>query len=286
MDNFEKKYNEALERARKIYSMIVNNEIIGFSEQIIEIFPVLRESRGERIRKKIIEHLEMIKNGSVICAIDTSEEIAWLEKQEQKPYGQRDECKDCQANYAGSCKGTCEMRQKEQKHAPDDLQKSFEAGQASIVDNPEQYGLCEKPAWSEEDETRRNNILSVLSCFVGTAECESNPSLSTSYPLYQREIDWLKSLSPQPHWRPSEQEKGALRTAIHILTEERNFPKSASHLQAILDAFDGKQSRKDWKPSEEQISSLKQARDYYMSGRIRYVGRHLSEIAEQLEKLM
>lgn len=44
--------------------------------------------------------------------------------------------------------------------------------------------------------------------------------------------------------------------------------------------------RPSWKPSEEQISSLKQARDYYMSGRIKYVGRHLSEIAEQLEKLM
>lgn len=36
----------------------------------------------------------------------------------------------------------------------------------------------------------------------------------------------------------------------------------------------------------EQIQSLKQARDYYMSGRIKYVGQHLNEIAEQLEKLM
>ena len=44
-------------------------------------------------------------------------------------------------------------------------------------------------------------------------------------------------------------------------------------------------TRPSWKPSDEQMSSLKQARDYYMSGGIKYVGRHLSEIAEQLEKL-
>lgn len=62
--------------------------------------------------------------------------------------------------------------------------------------------------------------------------------------------------SSRPHWKPSEQEKGALRTAIHILTEERSFPKAAGHLQAILDAFEGKESRKDWKPSEEQMEAL------------------------------
>ena len=51
--------------------------------------------------------------------------------------------------------------------------------------------------WSEEDEAMRDNILRVLSCFFGTSECESNPSLSTLYPAYQKEIDWLKSLYPR-----------------------------------------------------------------------------------------
>lgn len=48
--------------------------------------------------------------------------------------------------------------------------------------------------WSEEDEAMRDNILRLLSCFVSTSECDSNPSLSTSYLAYQREMDWLKSL--------------------------------------------------------------------------------------------
>jgi len=37
-----------------------------------------------------------------------------LEKQgEQKPYGQREECLDCQFNYAGECKGSCSMKKDE-----------------------------------------------------------------------------------------------------------------------------------------------------------------------------
>ena len=38
----------------------------------------------EKMRKKIIDHLESIKMGCVICTIDTSEEIAWLEKQKEQ----------------------------------------------------------------------------------------------------------------------------------------------------------------------------------------------------------
>ncbi len=57
-------------------------------------------------------------------------------------------------------------------------------------------------------------------------------------------------------WKPSELEKGAIRTAIHILIEERAFPKAAAQLQNILNAFEGKESRKDWKPSKEQLAAL------------------------------
>ena len=41
-----------------------------------------------------------------------------LEKQgEQKPYGRRKECLDCQFNYAGECKGFCAMKRSEQNSA-------------------------------------------------------------------------------------------------------------------------------------------------------------------------
>ena len=108
-----------------------------------------------------------------------------------------------------------------------------------------------KQEWSEEDKSALGFILSILvneqqyNCAKGSSYYEAVESIK----------NWLKSL--RPSWKPSEQEKGALRTAIHILTEERSFPKAARHLKAILDAFEGKESRKDWKPNEEQMQGLR-----------------------------
>jgi len=48
-----KDYDEALKRARKILNEILDNEILGFPDQIREIFPELRGSEDERIRNGI-----------------------------------------------------------------------------------------------------------------------------------------------------------------------------------------------------------------------------------------
>ncbi len=97
--------------------------------------------------------------------------------------------------------------------------------------------------------------------------------------------DWLKSL--RPSWKPSEQEKAALRTAIYVLTEERNFPKAAKHLQDILDAFERKEFRKDWKPTKEQMEALGYAitGDFDKIPPTSYLSRRLEEIEEFLKTL-
>lgn len=56
-----------------------------------------------------------------------------------------------------------------------------------------------KREWSEEDEAMIKSILWVLESYVSEAECESNPSLTTTYPTYYEEIDWLKSLRPDSY---------------------------------------------------------------------------------------
>lgn len=65
--------------------------------------------------------------------------------------------------------------------------------------------------------------------------------------------DWVEE-KQEEHWKPSEQEKSALRTAIYVLTEEKCL-YSVRQLKNILNAFEGKESRKDWKPSEEQMEA-------------------------------
>lgn len=82
--NYEQKYKEALGRAKKFY----NNEgcRVGMTPVDLEvIFPELKESEDERVRKQIISFLKEFEYDHYRC-LDFSSWIAWLEKQrEQKP---------------------------------------------------------------------------------------------------------------------------------------------------------------------------------------------------------
>ena len=52
--NYEKKYNEALERVKHEYQ--THKSFKGFREMLAHIFPELKESADEKIRKELIEH--------------------------------------------------------------------------------------------------------------------------------------------------------------------------------------------------------------------------------------
>lgn len=99
----------------------------------------------------------------------------------------------------------------------------------------------EKPIeWSKEDE---KNISAIKIAFrdaklEAPEEFESNGVEMTVKDFENAEL-WFKSIHSS--WKPNEQEKLALETAICILTE-MNCPKTVANLQAILDAFDDKES--------------------------------------------
>lgn len=80
MNTYEKKYKDALSRARQFSEHPLQED----SSNIVEyIFPELKESEDERIRKRIIHAL----HGDVLDMEETNKAIAWLEKQgEQKPF--------------------------------------------------------------------------------------------------------------------------------------------------------------------------------------------------------
>ena len=72
------KYNNALEKLQEALAPKNGREISGLTRACIEeIFPELKESEDERIRKEIIEY---IKTGTY-----HKDWIAWLEKQDNKP---------------------------------------------------------------------------------------------------------------------------------------------------------------------------------------------------------
>jgi len=118
MDTYEKKYNEALERAKAYH----RNELAGSRREMTEyIFPELRESNDERIRKYLIEELKAAKSVGELKFIipqPTREEcIAYLEKQKESHIPWYDYQKSKEAGYTIVPNEEYEqlIKQKEQK---------------------------------------------------------------------------------------------------------------------------------------------------------------------------
>lgn len=116
--DYEKAYKKALERARNVHKY---SSDIAEIKRMEYIFSELAESEDDKIRNFISNELTCLRattgKGSNRYE-ELTNAIAWLEKQsEQKSYGQREECIDCQFNYAGECKGSCTMKRSERKPA-------------------------------------------------------------------------------------------------------------------------------------------------------------------------
>ena len=74
----DKRYDDALERAKKLYGQGTITESLDF------VFPELNEkSYGERIRKGLIEHIKANKEADYVLfkKFSPDDVIAWLEKQ-------------------------------------------------------------------------------------------------------------------------------------------------------------------------------------------------------------
>ena len=188
-----------------------------------EVFPELKESEDERIRKAlcdIVQYMPYMVTELRAHGLTVEKTLAYLEKK------------------------------KEQKSAE----------------------------WSEEDEDSIEQAIIALEDLV---EHEGDCYAGHHVPFVEA-AKRLKSLRPQPHWKPSNLELGALRTAISVLTEERNFQKAGKHLQDILDHFEGKETRHDWKPSEEQMEALHYVKQFDYGGH----KAALVSLYEDLKKLM
>lgn len=78
MENYEKKYKEALEWMRDLYPSLEGS----VKEDAEYFFPELKESKGERIKKAIMHILtENYTDAAVIEGVEIAEIVAWLEEQ-------------------------------------------------------------------------------------------------------------------------------------------------------------------------------------------------------------
>lgn len=175
------KYNEALERAKGV---IEQNPLMEYLKKGIEyIFPELKESEDERIRKALIR---FHKSTIDVDGIKGEDILAWLEKQgEQKP--------------------AFEMKTPEESLGIDSDTYN------KIVDECI-YGE-QKTAWSEEDEAHIMAIdLAVNRCLGKWHCCGEKCPISEHSP-------WLKSLKERCNWKPSDEQMKALEHFVRSMGE-------------------------------------------------------------------
>ena len=203
-----------------------DSELVGFEYTIPEGYKaeikdgkvIVRkaENEDEKIRKWIINYLNnRILNSAIIDEKKNClNAISWLEKQgEHANFRNKIQIGDkVTRNEDGVLVNLSQLNRvakKDEKQGENNMGIS-EATKQKLEDNlhkaleketPESCNEFldeqgeQKPAWSEEDETRLNNICRLL---VGL-------------PLYQF---WLKSLRPRKQWKPSDRELAAMLTAI------------------------------------------------------------------------
>ena len=83
-----------------------------------------------------------------------------------------------------------------------------------LYELPKRFNLQPKQEWSEEDGRIIDTIVSVLGQYIDYKTVSGTGS-GYATPRYNKEIDWLKSLRPQSHWKPSEEQMKALYSALN-----------------------------------------------------------------------
>ena len=79
MDNYEKKYKEALEKATALYK--AEEPMSGCNVLLETVFPELKESEDEKIRKALIKYFTEGREYLSLIPYNKEQCVAWLEKQ-------------------------------------------------------------------------------------------------------------------------------------------------------------------------------------------------------------
>lgn len=209
--DYKAKYEEALERAKRWADGTLQPERTTPQGVCEAIFPELRESEDEKIRKEMIGMINECTNWA-----HKKEYVKYLEKQKDI------NCLACDQHlkgYIAGRKATESENQKEPKQEWSEkdeenfkwFDKFFRA--ESVVaggrDIPQDKYLWfkslrpqPKQEWSEDDEKTIDNAYCWLCEYAGSLIQRNYGKSSMLYGIANK----LKSLRPQPKWKPSEEQ--------------------------------------------------------------------------------
>lgn len=212
--DYEKLYKEALERAKKVHD---EHRAQPF-DVMLKVFPELKESEDERIRKELINYFIKGKEYLSLCSFSKEEILAWLEKQGEQlmkvprkvqATGLLKQFIDEQKFLTMKEAGYERDAEKKELKKIDEIEELFKNSDVEVDSNED--GLIaatinkneQEPAWSEEDEEMLNLII---------ARLHSHPNVDLDE--YSKEYNWLNSVKPQNRWKPSDEQIKQLGNCI------------------------------------------------------------------------
>ena len=239
--DYEKMYREALERANFAYK----DEDRHLKATLERIFPELRESDDEKIRKELINFFSKgAEYDSSTNGIKDRNIIAWLEKQgEQKSAWNKEDNKNL-----NSVEWIIENSENlnevfETIDSPEYIKKYFIDWLKSL-----KYRFQPKPKqeWSEEDERMLGKCIDAASGYYSPEDKQSIK-------------DWLESLKdrvqPQPKQEWSEDDKEMLYNCLGLIQEIDCTQEEQNWLKSLI------KPQNRWKPSEQNIKDLEWCAD-------------------------
>ena len=198
-------YSKAVEKAKQEYSITTSEDRKQWLE---ELFPELRESEDERIRKEILNYIDK--------ATGCKRWVAWLEKQgEQKSFDYENaNIPQKDSTWGEEDKHWMQkvidfMNHPDLIKATPTLAKDTINWLKSLKDRVQPQS---KQEWSEEDESNFQMLIDVI---------KENKHHTTDYEhmTYYKLLSWFKSLKERYVWKPSDEQIDALEHFVRNIGE-------------------------------------------------------------------
>ena len=208
------------------------------SDTIEEMFPELRESKDERIRKEIIAFITYYHTGQGNSVKYNEDWIAWLEKQgepldkiAERARTEKQRVLLTETNGAANIDwDTRSLRdvkllleygldyikklEKQGEQKPNPCDGCVNRKGCINCENGELKETEQKPAWSEEDEKMIRGLIVI---------CDEWTTRHSFYPIENCEIEklknWLYSLKERYTWKPNDEQMKALEYQVHSTFE-------------------------------------------------------------------
>lgn len=264
-----KRFDEAIEELRGLLDGIHEEKCDIMEDDIVRIFPELKESEDEKIRNVLVDYFKRYKEQEecgikTFYGIPTDNIIAWLEKQGEHKPADKEYTFKAIPRLLGMIPPTDRAKSYCQKLI-DSLEQEGYSTDAKIVRgclkqmNGEKVAMAtmdeQKPAWSEDDELHIRELESLVKQVWTTAEHENDKD--TIHKMSDLSF-FLKTLKSQPKQEWSEEEQDIIEDAACIILDCINTAdteKEKKRLEELFDKIQDLKPQSTWKPSDEQMNN-------------------------------